>query len=160
VALKLRDVLEKDGVEVIMVRTTDKVDITNSQRAEIANKAHADLFIRLRCDGSSSHSVHGISVLTPGKNKWTGPIVAPSMVAAKLVSRDAIKATKAKNRGIVRRTDLAGFNWCKVPTVLVEMGFMTNAKEDRRLAKSAYQHKLAAGMAQGILDYLSARDGA
>jgi N-acetylmuramoyl-L-alanine amidase len=157
VALKLRDVLEAQGVTVIMVRTKNHVDITNSKRAKIANAAHADLFIRLHCDGVSSHSTHGISVLTPGRNTWTRPIVARSLAAAKSVRRAIIKSTRAKDRGIVRRTDLAGFNWCKVPVVLVEMGFMTNATEDRRLATSAYQGKIAKGLARGIGDYLSNR---
>jgi N-acetylmuramoyl-L-alanine amidase len=153
IALRLRDVLRADGVKVIMVRTSQNVDITNSQRAKIANNAHADLFIRLHCDGVADSSVHGITVLTPGKNKWTGPIVVSSKAAAKLVDRDVIKTTKAKNRGVKPRTDLAGFNWCKVPTVLVEMGFMTNHAEDRLMATTTYQKKLAAGLAQGALDY-------
>ena len=155
VALKLRDVLVKQGVKVIMVRTSNNVNIANSQRARIANVAHAALFIRLHGDGSTNSSVHGISVLTPGKNRWTAPIVTASIAASKLVSREVIKSTKATNRGITPRTDLAGFNWCTVPSVLVEMGFMSNRTEDKLLATSAYQNKLAAGLALGALDYLS-----
>ena len=157
VALKLRDALVRQGVKVIMVRTSNNVNIANSQRAKIANTAHAALFIRLHGDGSTNSSVHGISVLTPGKNRWTAPIVTASMTAAKLVSREVIKSTKAANRGITPRTDLAGFNWCTVPTVLVEMGFMSNRTEDKLLATTAYQNKLAAGLALGTLQYLSGK---
>ena len=157
VALRLRDALVKQGVTVIMVRTSNNVNIANSQRAKIANSAHAALFIRLHGDGNTNSSVHGISVLTPGKNTWTAPIVTRSMAASRLVSREVIKSTKAANRGITPRTDLAGFNWCTVPTVLVEMGFMSNRTEDTLLATSAYQNKLAAGLALGTLQYLSGK---
>lgn len=157
IARKLRDLLVEQGIQVVMVRNKNHVDVTNRKRAKIANTAHADLFIRLHCDGVSSRRAHGISVLTPGRNKWTGPIVHRSLSAAKAVRRAVIRSTGAKDRGIVRRKDLAGFNWCKVPVVLAEMGFMTNAREDRRLATGAYQDKLAAGLTQGILAYLRAR---
>jgi len=157
VALKLRDLLVRNGVSVIMVRTGNDVDITNNMRARVANAAHADLFIRLHCDGSDDSGVHGISVLTPGKNRWTAPIVSTSMSAARSVSAATIASTHAKNRGIARRSDLAGFNWCKVPVVLVEMGFMSNRAEDKLLASGAYQDKLAAGLARGAAKYLASK---
>jgi N-acetylmuramoyl-L-alanine amidase len=157
VALKLKTELEKRGVKVVMVRTTEKVNISNSARAKIANKAHADLFIRLHCDGSPRSSTHGLLVLVPGKNKWTGPIVSRSAKAGAAVKKATLKTTKAKDRGISKRTDMAGFNWSKVPVIIVEMGLMTNPAEDRRLASSAYQRKLAIGMADGIAAYLASR---
>ena len=52
---------------------------------------------------------------------------------------------------------MAGFNWATVPSVIVEMGVMTNPAEDRLLASSAYQEKLAEGMANGIMKYLEGR---
>lgn len=58
-----------------------------------------------------------------------------------------------KNRG-VERDDLTGFNWSKVPVVLIEMGFMSNKKEDQLLSDSNYQEKLAEGLCNGILESL------
>lgn len=157
VALKLRSVLQARGVKVVMVRTTQNVNISNSQRAAIANKAHAALFIRLHCDGISNTSKHGFSTLIPAKNRWTGPIVASSAKAGHLIQRAALKATGAADAGVVKRGDLSGFNWSKVPTVLVEMGFMSNRAEDRALTKSTYQKKLAKGLANGVVEYLKSR---
>jgi N-acetylmuramoyl-L-alanine amidase len=52
---------------------------------------------------------------------------------------------------------LVGFNYSKVPSVFVEMGLMSNAAEDRKLATAAYQDKLAVGMANGIVAYLNGK---
>ena len=155
VALKLRDYLESKGVDVVMVRETSDVNISNSERAAIANDAGADLFVRLHCDGAESSSSAGFSTLVPGYNDWTGPIVDESARAGEIVQRSAVEATGASDLGVVERTDLSGFNWCEVPTVLCEMGFMTNYDEDRRLATDEYQQLLAEGIGDGILEYLA-----
>lgn len=157
VALKLRDQLQARGVTVVMVRTTQDVNISNSERAQVANEAGADLVIRLHCDGSEDRARTGLSTLVPGRNQWTGPIVAESAVAGRSVHAAVIDATGAVDRGVVQRTDLSGFNWSKVPSVLVEMGFMSNAAEDRRLSTAAYQESLARGMADGAVSYLRGR---
>lgn len=157
IAKRLRTELESRGIKVIMVRTKQDVNIANSKRAKIANEANADVFIRLHCDGSGSSSTYGLSTLIPGKNQWTGPIVTESKKAGRLVHDAVIASTGANDRGLKSRTDLSGFNWSKVPTVLVEMGFMSNPAEDRKLATEAYQKKLAAGMASGVVKYLESK---
>lgn len=157
IALKLRDQLVKRGVKVIMVRTTQNVDISNAKRAQIANAAHADLFIRLHCDSSTNSSVRGVLTLVPAKTRWTGKITTASARAGKDVQKALVSATHDRNRGITKRSDLTGFNWSKVPTVLVEMGVMSNPAEDRKLATPAYQKTLAAGMANGIMAFLAGK---
>ncbi|NTU71566.1 MAG: N-acetylmuramoyl-L-alanine amidase [Coriobacteriia bacterium] len=156
VAKLLRDELEAKGYKVVMVRTTQDVNIANSKRAKLANEAQADLFVRLHCDGSASSGTHGISTLIPVKNRWTKDIVSESARAGRFVHKAVVARTGAADRGVVKRGDLTGFNWSDVPTVLVEMGFMSNRQEDRKLDTRAYKQALAQGMAQGIDDYLGA----
>ena len=157
VALKLRDELVKRGLTVVMVRTTQKVNISNSKRAQIANDAHAALFIRLHCDGSSSSRVRGVLTIVPAKNRWTSRIVKKSARAGRDIQTATVRRTHAKNRGIAKRGDLSGFNWSKVPTALIEMGLMTNRAEDRKLASSAYQKKLAVGIADGTVRFIAGK---
>jgi N-acetylmuramoyl-L-alanine amidase len=154
VALKLRKALEKRGVKVVMIRTKQDVNISNSKRAKIANAVNADLCIRLHCDGSPNKSVRGVLTIVPAKNKWTQRITAASLRAGKDVHKATLKATGAKDRGISKRGDMTGFNWSKVPVVIVEMGVMTNAAEDRKLASKSYQTKLVNGMTKGIMIFL------
>jgi N-acetylmuramoyl-L-alanine amidase len=155
VGLKVRDALEALGVKVVMTRTTQNVDVSNSERAKIANKADADLAIRIHCDGSTDHSVRGLSTLYPASIKgWTDDIAATSKKAASVVHRALIAATGAADRGTRERSDLTGFNWSDVPDVLVEMGYMTNAAEDKLLESQAYQDKIVQGMVNGIVEFL------
>lgn len=156
VALKLRAELLRRGAKVVMIRTKQGVNISNSKRASIANRAKADLFIRLHCNGSTDHSVTGLSTLVPKSNTWTKPIVAESRKAGGYVHKSVVGQTGARDRGVVGRSDLSGFNWAKVPTVLVEMGFLSNSAEDVKLSTAAYQQSLASGMASGIEKYLKA----
>jgi N-acetylmuramoyl-L-alanine amidase len=153
VAKKLRDVLKKRNYTVYMVRVKHNVNIPNSRRAKFANRKKADLFIRLHCDAAGYNS--GFLTLTPAKNQWTKKFYKRSMRAAKTIHKEVLKKTKANDRGIAERGDLSGFNHAKVPSVLFEMGVMTNAKEDRKLATEKYQMKLAKGMANGVDKYFN-----
>ncbi|PLT36030.1 N-acetylmuramoyl-L-alanine amidase [Bacillus sp. V5-8f] len=156
VALKLRDALQKKGYKVYMTRTTHNVNISNIQRANYCDNKKANLTIRIHADGSTNRKAEGIQVLYPSA-KVTQKINATSKQAAVYVLTETIKTTKAKKSagdGLTPRTDLTGFNWSKTPTVLVELGFMSNPTEDRKMATSAYQAKLVQGMANGISKYL------
>jgi N-acetylmuramoyl-L-alanine amidase len=155
VSLKIQKALEAQGVRVIMVRTSQNVNISNSQRAAVANKAGADLLLRIHCDDVSNHSTNGLLTMVPSKNQWTGPIVASSAKAGKAIHSATLKSTGAKDRGIMATSQMAGFNWSKVPAVIVEMGVMSFAAEDRLLSSPAYQQKLATGISTGVVSYLN-----
>lgn len=154
IAMNLKTRLEARGVKVVMTRTTNDVNLSNSERAAIANKANADLFMRIHCDGSPERSTAGLSTLYPAVNAWTKPISAPSKRAANVVQSSAVSSTGAVDRGIVGRADLSGFNYSKVPAVLIECGFVSNPVEDRLLASPHYQDKVADGIASGVMAFL------
>lgn len=67
---------------------------------------------------------------------------------------DAVaEETGAKNRGTVPRADLTGFNFSEIPSVLIEMGFMTNKAEDALLETEEYQNKIVNGMVTSLLEW-------
>lgn len=147
--------LEARGATVILTRTTHHASVSNIERAEIANKAKADLCIRIHADGTEDSTAHGISTLIPaGELLGTPKIAAPSRKAAQCIQEAMVKETGAQDRGLVERSDLTGFNWSEVPTVLVEVGFLSNAEEDARLADKTYRKKLARGIAKGAEQWL------
>ncbi|MFE5318697.1 N-acetylmuramoyl-L-alanine amidase [Paenibacillus sp. NPDC056579] len=155
VAVLLKQMLEEQGMEVLVTREEHDVDISNKQRAELANEASARLAVRLHADGNESPKAEGFSVLYPHPSVIPDEAVqASSLKAAELIHDSLKESTGAKSRGIVPRQDLSGFNWSTVPVVLVEMGFMTNPAEDVRMSDPDYQRKLAEGMAQGIVAYI------
>ena len=160
VGLKLRDALEARGVRVVMTRTSQNVDLSNVERAQLANQAGADLFIRIHADGSGDDSARGVHVLYPSSIEgWTDDIAAPSRRAAELALAALVAATGALDRGLDARQDMTGFNWSDVPVVLPEIGFMTNRDEDRLLSDSAYQDKIAQALADAALRFLQERAG-
>ncbi|HET6497853.1 MAG TPA: N-acetylmuramoyl-L-alanine amidase [Coriobacteriia bacterium] len=155
IAMNLKARLEHAGVRVVMTRTTNDVNISNAERARIANDAGAHLFVRIHADGNIDPEQAGLTVLYPASNRWTAQIAAESQAAAMTLHDAMIAATGAPSRGTVARDDLSGFNWSRVPVVLVECGFLTNPVEDRLLSSPHYQDRLAEGMTAGILSHLS-----
>jgi len=157
ISLKLRDALVAKGIKVVMVRTANNVDIPNSERARIANRAKADLVVRVHLNADVDAGVHGIGAAYPSGNAWVEPIEARSRSAALKVLASVTAATKAPSRGAAPRSDMAGFNYSTRPSILVECGFVSNPDEDRLVTTAAYQQRLADGMAAGILAYLQGR---
>ncbi|HDP69733.1 MAG TPA: PASTA domain-containing protein [Actinobacteria bacterium] len=152
--LKLRDLLEKEGVKVVMIRITNDVDISNAERAQIANKAKANLFVRIHCNGSSNASSNGIMILYPSKNEWCAPIYNESKRAAQFVQQELVGACGRPDKGIVSRGDITGFNWSKVPVILPEICFLSNPEEDALLNKESFQNEVAQGLFKGVMKYL------
>ncbi len=151
VALKLQSVLQARGYSVVMCRTSNEVDISNAERAEIANRAGAGAFIRIHADGAQSSSAQGASTLAPSaSNPYCAGIAPASQALAKAVVNGLCAKTGAKNRGVTITDTMTGLNWAKVPVTIVEMGFMTNPAEDMAMQDPSYQQKLAEGIADGI----------
>ncbi|MDF2958745.1 MAG: hypothetical protein K0S39_480 [Paenibacillus sp.] len=159
VALLLKEELVKRGFEVLMTRGEHDVNLSNIQRAEMANNAHAQLAVRIHADGNESPKAQGFSVLYPDASVQVTKSIQPdSRLAAEFIL-DALKAgTEASSRGMQPRKDLTGFNWSKVPVVLVELGFMTNPAEDESLSDPGYQIRLAESMAEGIDSYMKQKE--
>lgn len=156
VAKKLRTELENRGYKVVMVRTKNSVKISNVERAKIANENKADALIRIHANSSESGSVKGALTIAPQSDNpyMTKKNRKKSQRLSKKVLTEFCKATGAGNRGVMYTNSMTGINWCKVPVTIVEMGFMSNASEDRKMASASYQKKMVNGIANGIDKFL------
>ena len=156
VALKLQEALSNQGYTVVMCRTSQNVDLSNVQRAQMANEANADAFIRLHCDSSESSSSTGTLTLAPStSNRYCASIASQSQSLSKSIVNNICKATGSRNRGVSIVDNMTGLNWSKVPVTIVEMGFLSNPGEDRLLSSEDYQNKIVQGIVNGIGEYLS-----
>ncbi len=156
VALKLQQALQSQGYTVIMCRTSQNVDISNAQRAEIANSNNVSAFIRLHCDSSTSSSATGTLTLAPStSNPYCANIASESQTLSKAIVNNICSVTGSRNRGVSIVDNMTGLNWSKVPVTIVEMGFLSNPQEDRLLSSDDYQNKIVQGIVNGIGAYLN-----
>jgi N-acetylmuramoyl-L-alanine amidase len=156
ISLRLRALLRRAGVSVVMTRRqTAGASMGNIARARIANRAGADLFLRVHADGHPSRAVRGTHILVPAlREGWTDDVYRASRRAASLVQPELVRALGFPDRGISEHTDFTGFNWADVPVILVEVGFMTNPVEDRELGRPAVRQRAALGLCRGTLRVL------
>jgi N-acetylmuramoyl-L-alanine amidase len=151
VAFKLRDLLQGMGYTVIMTKTREDQSLGNVERAQVGNNANAALVIRIHADSSDTSSDKGASMLVPAAiNENTKAIYKSSRSYGTTILSTLVREAGMHSRGVVERRDMTGFNWSKVPVVLVEMGFLSNTEEDKLLTSQAYEDKLAKGLADGI----------
>ena len=113
------------------------------------NELGVDLVLRLHCNGSTNKSANGIGLYV----RKTGTNADKCLEAAEALMPEMISATGARKDGIFRNDTYSGLNWSEVPSILVEMGFMSNAQEDVLLGTPEYQDKLVSGMVEGVARY-------
>lgn len=154
VSLKLQKVLEERGYQVAMIRSTHDVDISNAERAQVANGLHADAFIRVHANGAEDSTVKGIVTVCQTKdNPYNGTLYEQCRALSDAVLEEMASATGSKGLYVWETDTMSGINWCTVPVTIVEMGFMSNPEEDELMATEGYQEKLAIGIANGIDNY-------
>ena len=151
VALLLKDALEAQGATVYMTRDTNDVDISNVERAEMMNELGVDVVLRLHCNGSTNQSTSGIGLYV----KSSGEGAEESYAISEVLIAAMGEATGANTESVHVRDTYSGLNWSTVPSILVEMGYMSNPDEDEKLCSPEYQSELVHGMVDGLITYFS-----
>lgn len=153
IALKLQKKLQNLGADVLMIRTKKTTPMSLVQRAEYGNKHKVDLAFRIHADGLDDQSVNGASTLYPSAEHINNKIAEKSKNIASIIQREYIKSTGLADRGTVERNDLVGFNFTTVPCILLELGFMTNPEEDKKMSDKKFQEKMVDGITNGMIAY-------
>ena len=187
VALKLRKLLEDQGVKVIMTRDNDTF-LTLAQRSAFETPQR-NLFVSIHANSAPVSSAHGIETWVFGKpldpnyinlaiqengsgaqgqaftekarktaDDLAGQILREtqynfSMTLADDVQQHLVQSTGAVDRG-VRKNLFYVLRTARIPSILVEVGFVSNPTEGQDLHQAGYQEKLAKGLAAGILEFL------
>ncbi len=187
VTLRLKALLEANGVEVVLTRDRDEF-LTLRQRSEFATPER-NLFVSIHANSAPNTKASGIETWVFGEPLDPALIdrairengggaegmalteearaaatdlatdilreaqLNYSLTLAETVQRHMVSATGATDRGV--RTNLFYvIRTARIPAVLVELGFVSNAEEGRKLATDAYQDTLAAALADGIMEFL------
>jgi N-acetylmuramoyl-L-alanine amidase len=166
--------LEQQGYQVRLTRTTDKF-IPLGQRAAVANRIPNSIFVSVHFNqGGSTPTARGVETYC------LAPLGVPSMDESSVTRRDfrpspgqqqdpqnialaaAIHASVVRTLGFpdrgVKRARYAVIRELRVPGVLVEGGFLSDAADLRKLATPYYREQLAKGIVQGIDNYRRALD--
>ncbi len=191
VALKVGKLLEKEGVQVVYTRKTD-VFIELDERCNIANKANANVFVSIHCNGEAKKQAYGTEtfVMGPTKNashlevakrensvinlesdkqKYQGfdPNKPETLIGLTLQHEEGLNQSidlasrveerftddlKRKKRG-VKQAPFWVLHRTAMPSILIELGFLSYKPEGEYLNSDDGQDELAGSIAKAILAY-------
>jgi N-acetylmuramoyl-L-alanine amidase len=173
VALELKAALEREGFHVVLTKPNQDANISNRDRAETANRAHAALFLRLHCDADRDS---GFATFYPAKQGRIGKAIGPSLAVIRASRKCAERFHAAtlhalrgalKDRGV--RTDsqtavgkrlggaLEGSIFSEVPVVLLELCILRNPKDEDFIVSKAGRKKLVEALVAGTRAAVSSR---
>ncbi len=156
IGLKLRDELQNRGYTVVMTRESNDVQLSNVDRAQIANNAGAEAFIRIHANGSDDTSVNGaMTICQTPSNPYNAAFYPQSRKLSDCVLDAFVASTGCKKQYVWETDTMTGINWANVPSTIIEMGYMTNPTEDTNMASEGYQQQMVVGIANGIDNYFA-----
>lgn len=165
IARRVAEILKRCGYACFLTRRSDYL-VPLNQRCIIANRNKGDLFVSLHCNASKDKRATGIETycLTPAGASSTNQkkilyttfkgnaMNSNNFLLAYEIQRALLQRTKGHDRG-VRHSRFAVLRNLNMPGVLVEMGFVSNDAEERKLATPLYQEQIARAIAVGIINY-------
>ena len=154
VSLKAQNLLTANGYKVIMTRTTD-VDVAApgvSDHTELqarVDKAppNAALFISVHCNAFSNGTANGMET-------YHAPTAVKGSRLARLLNEELEKLGGLNNRG-VKAARFYVMTHSQCPASLIELGFITNPREEKLLASNDYQQKLAQAITNAVNRYFN-----
>lgn len=134
------------GVDVILTRDRDEF-LSLEERAEFANFCGADLFISIHANSAKGYA-EGTETFVWSKrhNPW-------SLKLAKLIQKEYTERAKRKNRG-VKKANFVVLRNTSMPAVLTEVGFISNAREEKYIKSRRGRRKLSYCIYQAVKQYL------
>ncbi|MDX2231961.1 MAG: N-acetylmuramoyl-L-alanine amidase [Leptolyngbyaceae cyanobacterium bins.349] len=144
ISLQVAGLLRQQGVEVVLTRETD-IDLGLAPRAALANRINATLFVSIHANA--------ISMSRPDVNGAETFYFESGRELAEHIQRNIITETGMRDRG-VKRARFYVLRHTRMPSALVEVGFVTGAQDAPRLADPQFRSRMAVAIARGILEYV------
>lgn len=148
-ALKLRDLLVKNGATVIMTRTENDVNISNYERAKMTNDENVNIAFRIHHNGYDNSEINGIEIYSRGNGDGTDDYKKRSEQEIKMAEEllDCLLLATGANKRFAAKSDLyTSINWTEAPCFIIEFGYITNPIEEQRLISDTYKEALCEGI--------------
>jgi N-acetylmuramoyl-L-alanine amidase len=144
ISQQINKILEKKGVGVLMTRTNDTF-ISLEGRTNMANKANADLFVSIHANS--------ISLSRPDVNGVQNYYYKNGKELAETVHRNILRNVNIPDRG-VHKARFYVLRHSDMPSILVELGYVTGADDAIKLKDPSFRRKMAEAIANGIIEYI------
>lgn len=162
ISLKAKELLEAKGYKVIMTREEDKLeydpDLKNivkkrmqdlERRKRIMDESGADLAVSIHLNKFQETQYHGAQAFyPPGSDEGRKLAISIQKTIKEMVDPENRREALEQARPMIILKDY------KIPTAIVECGFLSNKEEEKKLATEEYQNKLAEAIVEGIIRYL------
>ena len=145
VGLRLKKLLLNAGYEVIMTRENDTY-LTPRQKADIGNRANADIFVSLHCNSAASEQANGTETLTFDEDGM-------GFRLGENIQKKLVSALGLRNRGVKIRKELTVLNSTRMPAALAEIAFISNTNEKLMLIRPEFKAMTAKAVFDGIEEY-------
>jgi N-acetylmuramoyl-L-alanine amidase len=144
ISLRVADILRREGIEAVLTREDDR-DLGLEPRVQIANRLNATIFVSIHANA--------ISLSRPDVNGLETYYFSSGKALADTIHRSILEMTGVRDRR-VRQARFYVLRRTSMPSVLVEVGFVTGAEDAPRLRDPAFQNRMAEAIARGIIQYL------
>lgn len=144
ISRQVANILEQQGVTAILTRSDDR-DLDLEPRVQMAQRANATLFVSIHANA--------ISMSRPDVNGLETYYFQSGNRLAQTIHRSILESLQIRDRG-VRQARFYVLRRTSMPSVLVEVGFVTGREDAARLSNPAYRSQMAAAIARGILQYI------
>ncbi|HEY9814293.1 MAG TPA: N-acetylmuramoyl-L-alanine amidase, partial [Candidatus Obscuribacterales bacterium] len=144
ISLQVASLLEQQGVQTQMTRSDDR-ELDLAPRVASAERANADLFVSIHANA--------LSMSRPDVNGIETFYYSSGRSLAQSIQSNLISTTGMRDRG-VKQARFYVLTQTTMPSVLVEVGFVTGSEDASRLRDSAFQTQIAEAIARGILEQL------
>ncbi|MCD4712989.1 MAG: N-acetylmuramoyl-L-alanine amidase [Clostridiales bacterium] len=146
-SIMLQKELEKQGFKVYMTRSKDEY-VNLYDRAAMAEGLNATVFVSIHINAHTGSSANGVEVLYGNQS------LSSDKGLAQKIQSELIRQLGATDRGIAHRPNLAVLRETTMPSVLAELGFISNPTEQSKLMDNTYLQKAANSIAKGIVEFL------
>jgi N-acetylmuramoyl-L-alanine amidase len=151
---RLNTILQKSGIKTYMTRDSDTFVYTRN-RIEMANVKKASLYLSIHCNWLKEPDVDGIQTFYyPSTKLRVGNLVEKDY--AQKIHSNLLNELKATDRGLRADPNLTVLKHAQMPSVLIELGFLSNESDAAKLKSASFRQKAAEALAEGIKNSLKA----